>query len=250
MANHVDGLVMDLSFLSSTSRTDMSKLFDRCSFIFGLPFWYLKLSLGLVSVSHLWISIAEVDNDDSIAIISAFVGCRIFDELWLEVDGNSDALLLLRLGIGAKVVPIKSENRLLLAIIFCFVDISASSSVGVSETISLLVFHIFILTFRDSTISSMISSCKLWTLPLDSVDVGGHAIDSLLFGSILPGAGNAATDSRLVRPKIVCGSLLIVTTECLLPPAVDCGAVVSVARNSACLGPGPAVSPRSDRRLT
>lgn len=105
-----------------------------------------------------------------------------------------------------------------------------------------------------SAMSSIMSSCKLCVLPL------------LLDGPVIPAVnesrrlcnilvalpmGNAAMDSRRLRPNRVVGTLEIVTTECRRPP--DCGAGVceSVARKAASLADGPEPSPpRSLNRRT
>lgn len=49
---------------------------------------------------------------------------------------------------------------------------SFSSSVCTSHTFSLLVFQSFMRAFRACTMSSMMSSCRLWMLPRTSVEGG------------------------------------------------------------------------------
>lgn len=127
------------------------------------------------------------------------------------------------------------------------VDFSFSSSRCTSHTFSLLVFHSFMRAFRACTMSSMMSSCRLCMLPRGSVD-GGPAIlsrrlpnadrlskskskrkreengqlsvtlDKIFMQRTLQQThllleGKAAIDSRLLRPKMVAGTLEMVTTE-------------------------------------
>lgn len=122
----------------------------------------------------------------------------------------------------------------------------------------LITFNMFIqivnITFLAliSAMSSIISSCRLWVLPLL---LGGPVIpvdESRRPCNILvaPAMGNAAIDSRRLRPNRVVGTLEIVTTECRRP---DCGAGVceSVAKKAASLADGPDPSPpRSLNRRT
>lgn len=104
-----------------------------------------------------------------------------------------------------------------------------------------------------SAMSSIISSCRLWELPLL---LGGPVIpvvDSRRLCNILvaPPMGNAAMDSRRLRPKRVVGTLEIVTTECRRPPDCGAGACERVARKAASLADGPEPSPpRSLNRRT
>lgn len=152
----------------------------------------------------------------------------------------------------------------------CAVPEPASSTVCTSHTFSLLVFHSFIRALRACTMSSMMSSCRLWMLPIGSV--AGGPVDVWLsrrdpstlrkeetneesgatggWGrAYRPPAGIAATDSRRPRPNTFIGTFEIVTTEWRRPDG--CGACDSVARNSASLGDGPEPSPpRSDSRRT
>lgn len=68
---------------------------------------------------------------------------------------------------------------------------------------------------------------------------------------VAPPIGNAAMDSRRLRPKRVVGTLEIVTMECRRPPACGAGACDSVARKAASLADGPEPSPpRSLNRRT
>lgn len=104
-----------------------------------------------------------------------------------------------------------------------------------------------------SAMSSIISSCRLWVLPLLLGGPVNPADESRRLCNILvaPPMGNAAMDSRRLRPNRVVGTLEIVTTECRRPP--DCGAGVweSVARKAASLADGPEPSPpRSLNRRT
>lgn len=199
--------------------------------------------------SHWLISVAEEVREDKIEIKSVFeqimpvVSCllALVDEQGdTDGGGSSEALRLLALlGIGANVVPTKSEY--LRPEEFVYLCTPPASSKGcTSHTFSLLVFQSFMRTFLAWTISSIISSWRLWTLPRGSVE-GGPVMESLLPGRTLPGApeGKAATDSLRLLPNKVVGTFEIVTTECRRPPATGAGAVESVARNSACRGEGP-----------
>lgn len=94
----------------------------------------------------------------------------------VEVDGVigtgfSDARLNDAAGIGASAEPTKSEYRRFVYRVELPL-VPASPSVCTSHTFSLLVFHSFIRAFRACTMSSIISSWRLWILPIGSV-VGG-----------------------------------------------------------------------------
>lgn len=115
-----------------------------------------------------------------------------------------------------------------------------------------IVYSLTFLAFI-SAMSSMMSNWRLCVLPLL---LGGPDIpdfESLRPGNILvaPASGNAAMDSRRLRPNRVGGTLDMVTTECLRPPGWGAGAWDSVARKAASFGEGPDPSPpRSLNRLT
>lgn len=174
-------------------RIETSKLFDRFDFLrlvlrSGLR--KLLLLVGCCGVNGATgvgtsfirlISVAEEANDESKEIKSVLVqmmpaflegvgACVTLGEM--SMLGFSDALLCIDCGIGASVVDMKSLKRLL-AVKRCADElVPASFTVSTSHTFSLLVFHNFMRALRACTISSMMSNCRLWTLPRTSVDGG------------------------------------------------------------------------------
>lgn len=233
----------------SCSNIDTSKLllllfFKRFLFCSVVVITLLAVAIGFVVIGFfigwfsgiLFISVAEEARLDKIEMRS------VFEQ---TIPGSF---------MVGKGIPTNSEHLLEdpgPVYLWEEVDVFPVSSICcTSQTFSLLVFHIFILTFRAVTMSSMMSSWRLWMDPRCSVD-GGPAKDSLLAPRIRGGAcdGYAAMDSRRLLPKRDVGTFDMVTTLWRRPPGLGAGAVERVARKAASRGEGPS-PPLSESRRT
>nr|CAI5835228.1 unnamed protein product [Callosobruchus analis] len=97
------------------------------------------------------LELQEDDDDEEVNLL----GHQVIPDV--EGWGRSEALRLLILGMGARVVPTKSENLLATLLVYLW-TVPVSSKGCTSQTFSLLVFHIFILTFLAWTMSSIMSN--------------------------------------------------------------------------------------------
>lgn len=255
LMNQFEASFISLSVFTSvlpSGSKEISKLLDLEPFS-RERFNSRGLGFAPSNLHKLWISCADDVKEDMIEIRSVLEQTIPLP----EVEGGGEGTLrgwgiseaLRRGGIGGGIAdkPVTSEN-LLDAPWFCwYLEDGPPSSGCTSQMLSWFSFcHIFKRTFLalTSAMSSMMSSCRLKLLPV--------MLEEESRRDIRP--GNAAMDSRLLRPKMreVGGAREMVTTEWRRPPAWGAGAWDSVARNAASIvdGPLPSAPPCSDKRRT